>query len=286
MKHFFMITNPLKDPGLETTKRIEKFLTEAGCACIVQVQSDSEEIGGMYTNASRIPKDTECILALGGDGTLIEAARDTIDLDIPLLGINLGSLGFLTGVEKANIEHALNLLIQDEYELENRMMLNGQVYRGDTCVESSHALNDIVITRNGSLQIIHFHIYVNGQFLKGYNADGVIISTPTGSTGYNMSAGGPIVEPKAKLVVVTPICPHTLNTRSIVFSAEDEIVIEMVAGKKDVPLRVEANFDGGHVAALEKGDRIVITKSEKTTDIVKLSHVSFLEALHKKMSEI
>lgn len=286
MKHFFMVTNPLKDFGLETTKRIEKFLTEAGCDCKVQVRSDLEEKKWMYTNASEIPKDTECILVLGGDGTLIEAARDTIELDIPLLGINLGSLGFLTGVEKANIEHALSLLIQDEYELENRMMLNGQVYRGEECVESSHSLNDIVITRNGSLQIIHFHIYVNGQFLKGYHADGVIISTPTGSTGYNMSAGGPIVEPGAKLIVVTPICPHTLNTRSIVFSAEDEIVIEMVAGKKDVPLRVEANFDGGHVVALEKGDRIVIKKSEKTTDIIKLSHVSFLEALHKKMSEI
>ena len=207
-------------------------MAESGCSCKIQVRTDSEVQKWMYTNASEIPAETECILVLGGDGTLIEAARDTIELDIPLLGINLGALGFLAEVEKANIEHALGLLIQDEYQIENRMMLNGQIYRGAECIESSHALNDIVITRSGSLQIIHFHIYVNGQFLKGYDADGVIVSTPTGSTGYSMSAGGPIVEPKAKLIVVTPICPHTLSTRSIVFSAEDEIVIEMIAGKK------------------------------------------------------
>lgn len=285
MKHFFIITNPLKDKGLETTKRIAGFLEQAGCVCQVQVKTEAEAADCNYTRASEILPETECILVLGGDGTLIEAARDTIELNIPLLGINLGALGFLAEVERSNIENALTLLIQDAYQIEKRMMLGGQIYRGEMCVESSYALNDIVITRSGSLQIIHFHIYVNGQFLKGYDADGVIISTPTGSTGYSMSAGGPIVEPKAKLIVVTPICPHTLSTRSIVFSAEDEIVIEMVAGKKDIPLQTEANFDGGHVVALEKGDRIVVTGSDKTTDIVKLSQVSFLEALHKKMSE-
>lgn len=285
MKHFFIIANPAKDAGLETAKRIEHFLTQAGCECRVQVRTDAGDAHSMYTNASEIPPQTECILVLGGDGTLIEAARDTIELNIPLLGINLGALGFLAEVEKANIESALPLLIRDEYQIEKRMMLNGQVCRGNGCIESSHALNDIVITRSGSLQIIHFHIYVNGQFLKGYDADGVIIATPTGSTGYSMSAGGPIVEPKAKLIVVTPICPHTLSTRSIVFSAEDEIVIEMVAGKKDIPLQTEANFDGGHIVKLEKGDRIIVTGSDRTTDIVKLNDVSFLEALHKKMSE-
>lgn len=286
MKHFFVITNPSKDEDLKTTKQIEKILTDAGCECIVQVRSGSGEKEWTYTDASGIPKQTECILVLGGDGTLIEAARDTIELDIPLLGINLGSLGFLTGVEKTGISQALMLLRKDKYELESRMMLSGQIYRDGICTESSHALNDIVITRSGSLQIVYFDLYVNGQFLKGYHADGVIVSTPTGSTGYNMSAGGPIVEPGAKLIVVTPICPHTLNTRSVVFSPEDEIVIQMTAGKKDAPLRAEVDFDGGHFMPLREGDRIVITKSEKTTDIIRLSDVSFLEALHKKMSEI
>lgn len=285
MKHFFIIPNPLKDTDLENTKQIVDFLKQSGCSCSVRVKKDTEGQEQTYTDPAQIPGDTECILVLGGDGTLLEAARDTVGLEIPLLGINLGSLGFLAEVEKNQISRALQLLLQDRYETESRMMLDGRLYRGERCMESGYALNDIVITRSGSMQIIHFHIYVNGQFLNAYNADGIIISTPTGSTGYNMSAGGPIVEPKARLLVITPICPHTLNTRSIVLSAEDEVVIQMAADKKDVLFRAEVNFDGGHTTALETGDRIVVTKSEKTTDIVKISQLSFLEVLHKKMSE-
>lgn len=285
MKHFFVITNPLKDPDLKNTRQIEDFLRQSGCVCNVQVKRENDAGGQTYTDVSQIPRDTQCILVLGGDGTLIEAARDTVGMNIPLLGINFGTLGFLAEVEKNGVRHALTLLMEDNYETESRMMLDGGLCRGDVCLERSFALNDIVITRTGSLRIIHFHIYVNGQFLNEYNADGIIISTPTGSTGYNLSAGGPIVEPKARLMVITPICPHTLNTRSIVLSAEDEIVVEMEAGKENEVFQAEVNFDGGHMAALKVGDRIVVTKSEKTADIVKLSKRSFVEALHKKMSE-
>lgn len=285
MQHFFIITNPSKDPNLENTKKIASFLEQAGCTCKVQVRGEADGQGDAYTDAARIPSQTQCILVLGGDGTLIEAARDTALLEIPLLGINLGSLGFLAEVEKSGIEGALQQLLEDKFSLERRMMLSGGVYRDGACLQNLHALNDIVITRSGSMQIIHFHVYVNGQFLNEYNADGVILSTPTGSTGYNLSAGGPIVEPRAKLLVLTPICPHTLNTRSIVLSAEEEVVIEMAEGKKKLPLQAEVNFDGGHGMALQTGDRILVRKSEKTTDIVKLNQVSFLETLHKKMSE-
>ena len=146
-------------------------------------------------------------------------------------------------------------------------------------------MNDIVISRCGSLQILKFHIYVNGQFLNTYSADGMIVATPTGSTGYNMSAGGPIVEPGARLLLLTPICPHTLNTRSIVLSAEDEIVIEIPEGRDGHEQSVEANFDGSHKVTLKTGDRIEISKAVKTTGILKLNTESFLTVLHKKMSE-
>lgn len=285
MKHFFIITNPLKDQELATTGEVTAFLAGEGCSCQVKIARTAMEGGRAYTDAAEIPEETECILVLGGDGTLIEAARDTVARGIPLLGINLGSLGFLAEVEKNNIRHALGLLIRDQYQTESRMMLNGQLVRGESCVESSYALNDIVITRSGPMQIIHFHLYVNGQFLNEYNADGVILSTPTGSTGYNMSAGGPIVEPGADLIVVTPICPHTLNTRSVVLSGDDEIMIEIAAWKKDAAFRAEVYFDGGCGALLELGDQITVTKSGRRTEIVKISQVSFLEALHKKMSE-
>lgn len=283
MKHFFLITNPLKDRELVTTKRIKNFLDQKGCSCKVQVYDQAKKDGG-YTDSAEIPQDTECILVLGGDGTLIEAARDTSRLAIPLIGINLGTLGFLAEVEQSNLEHALQSLIADQYQLESRMMLKGRVMRDGECRESSCALNDIVITRSGSMQIIHFHIYVNGQFLNEYDGDGVIISTPTGSTGYSMSAGGPIVEPAARLMVITPICPHTLNTRSIILSADDEIAVEMVSERGERREQAEVNFDGSHGVALRANDKIYVTRSERTTDIVKLNQMSFLEILHKKMS--
>lgn len=285
MNNFYIVTNVTKDKSLETTDYIEKYLTEHGRHVTVMVRGGIEKGMQEDKHLLQIPPETDCILVLGGDGTLLQTARDTVGLGIPLLGINLGTLGFLAEVEKSGIEGALQQLLEDKFSLERRMMLSGGVYRDGACLQNLHALNDIVITRSGSMQIIHFHVYVNGQFLNEYNADGVILSTPTGSTGYNLSAGGPIVEPRAKLLVLTPICPHTLNTRSIVLSAEDEVVIEMAEGKKKLPLQAEVNFDGGHGMALQTGDRILVRKSEKTTDIVKLNQVSFLETLHKKMSE-
>ena len=130
-----------------------------------------------------------------------------------------------------------------------------------------------------------FNIYVNGQFLNDYKADGMIITTPTGSTGYNLSAGGPLVEPRAKLIVLTPICPHSLNQRSIILSPEDVIEIEIPQGREGRIQTVEASFDGTHVIPLETGDRIRIVQSEKITEFIQLNQVSFLEVLHKKMSD-
>lgn len=283
MEHFYIITNQEKDDKLEVTNLVQKMLEENGKRVSMYVRQCILD-GVSYTDAQTIPEDVDCILVLGGDGTLLQAARDVVEKEIPLLGINLGTLGYLAEVEKTGIEKAINQLIRGEYHLEDRMMLTGQVIREGKILEDTYALNDVSITRGGSLQIINFDIYVNGQFLNSYSADGIIISTPTGSTGYNMSAGGPIVEPKANLIVLTPICPHTFNTRSIILSAEDVVVVEVKPARDGRRLEVEANFDGSHRVLLQPGDRIQVARSEKTTGIVKLSEVSFLEILHKKMS--
>lgn len=282
MKHFYLITNRDKDTELAVTNRIREELHKRGAVCNVHVLDHCA--GSGYTDSREIPKETECILVLGGDGTLLEAARDTVELDIPLIGVNLGTLGYLAEVDRENLADALSRLCEDDFCLEERMMLEGQIMTQESC-QRNYALNDIVITRSGSLQMLYFHIFVNGHFLKGYSADGVIISTPTGSTGYNLSAGGPIVEPGANLMVITPVCPHTLITRSIVLSPEDEIEIEIKPARGAREQRVEADFDGGHSIPLEAGDRIRIVRSERTTSIVKLSNASFLEVLHRKMSE-
>lgn len=171
-------------------------------------------------------------------------------------------------------------LVEGNYTIEERMMLYGSAaYRNVRDV----ALNDIVMTRSGSMKIVHFNLYVNGEFLNSYDADGLIVSTPTGSTAYNLSAGGPIVEPTASLIVVTPICSHALNSRSIVFADKDEIVIEIGAKRENQIEEAVIAYDGADEVPLHTGDRIRIKKAWETAKIVKLSKVSFLETLREKM---
>ncbi len=285
MKRFYIITNRLKDSDLQVTEEIKRHLNMRGAEAIIQVEAAEQATTKVYTNSHAIPQDIDCVIVLGGDGTLLQAARDTSDRGIPLLGINMGTLGYLAEVEMNYLEQALDRLIADEFDIEKRMMLFGQMIDGDYTEQMMYALNDICITRTGSLQILNFNIYVNGQLLNRCSADGLIISTPTGSTGYNMSAGGPIVEPKAQLIVLTPICAHTLNTRSIVLSAEDEVIVEIAESRDGRRQLVEANADGADTVIMKTGERIRIVRSERTTSIVKMSKVSFLETLYRKMSE-
>lgn len=267
-------------------------IVRAGCAeNVVGAQAGGADSAQNTASAQTVEtavedgiKERSCILVLGGDGTMLRAARNMMDKDIPLIGVNLGTLGYLAEVDICTIESALDRLLADDFTREERMMLRGKVRRQGR-VEENFALNDIVISRCGPLQILTFDIYVNGQFLNSYSADGMIVATPTGSTGYNMSAGGPIVEPAARLLLLTPICPHTLNTRSIVLASEDEIRIEIPQGKDGRQQTVEASFDGSHKITLQTGDSIVVRRASKTTGILKLNTESFLTVLHKKMSE-
>ena len=272
MKHFFILTNTLKDSNFEVQNRIVSYLEKKGMIC--------EYEGGPS-------EKTECILVLGGDGTLLQAARENVHRNIPLIGVNLGSLGYLAEVDLNFVEPALDALIADEYSIEKRMLLTGKIIRkdGETFEEETFALNDVAITRGLSFRIISFNTYVNGQFLNHYHADGIIVSTPTGSTGYNLSAGGPIVDPIAELMVMTPICPHTINTRSIVLSPCSEVEIEIPVGKHGLDQEVEVYFDSSMRLVMNTGDRIQITQYQKYIEIIKISKVSFLEVLRQKMSD-
>lgn len=286
MDYFFVLTNQPKDKELKITRYICEYLRKRGKQCDYRVFTPQKErLGIANKNPLNLPEKVECVLVLGGDGTLIQAAMDTLYLDIPLIGINLGNVGFLAEVEQANLDSALEQLISGEVQREERMMLSGVLQRTKREPEKYHALNDIVLTREGVLKIVSYDIFVNGRFLNSYQADGLIVSTPTGSTGYNMSAGGPIVEPKAKLILLTPICPHTLNARSIVLSAEDEIEVKIPAGKNGDTQRTELNFDGRSMEILKTGDSLLINQSKLVTRLIRLNEESFLEVLHKKMSE-
>ncbi len=281
MHNFLLIVNAQKDKGLFFTNRVEAYLVEKGCYVDVIVLEKREddillEKVGNY----------DCAVVLGGDGTILRVAKRIGNSHIPILGINLGHLGYLAEVEKENFEKTIDSLCNNEFEMEDRMMLNGYVMRGGVKICEEEALNDIVITRGGSLQVLCYEILVNGKTLKNYKADGVILATPTGSTAYNLSAGGPLVEPGADIMLVTPICPHTMLSKSFVLKAQDEVAVNILAPHEaDVEQIIEVNFDGSNRVKLMAGDRVVVSKSDKTVTLIRLSQLSFLETLHRKLRE-
>lgn len=275
MKHFYLIANPSKPGALDMAEKLETEFLRRGASCV--------HTRG-YTRPEQIPADTECIITLGGDGTLIQASRDLISLELPMMGINMGHLGYLTQVSREeSLGPVLDALLSNSFTLEKRMMLEGSVVGAKKTVKGI-ALNEIVLTRQDVLQMLHFQVYLNDVFFNEYMADGIIAATPTGSTAYNLSAGGPIVAPGAQLMVLTPICPHSLNARSIVLSPEDRISIRLVdwSGGKSY----SAVFDGDQVFPLHYGEQLEICRAPKYTTLIQLKNVSFLENIRQKMDRI
>ena len=284
MKHFFIITNTSKDPALVETNRIKDYLEEHGAEVTLAEQvmvSSNDEKKPRFT--SEVPEDAEVCVVLGGDGTMLQAAANVIDKDIPIIGVNLGTVGYLAEVDKEDAMNAMDKLLADDFGIENRMMLSGVLQQGEDAGKVNHALNDIVIARCSSIQVLNFNIFVNDMPLTQYHADGIILSSPTGSTGYNMSAGGPIVDPSAQILLLTPICPHTINARTIVLSEHDKVTVEIGEGRGGADQIVEATLDGSNRKIMKSGDRIDICASDKVTKIVKLSSESFLNTLRKKL---
>lgn len=276
MERFYIITNNLKDPDYRITQEMKAYIVNHGKTCLLCAKDEDGHI-----IQDKIPEGMECGIVLGGDGTLIRAARELKNHNIPLLGVNMGTLGYLAEVELPHYEKALDYLFEHTPDIERRMMMRGDICGSKT--EENVAMNDIVITREGNLRIVHFKVYVNGMFLSSYQADGIIVSTPTGSTGYNLSAGGPVVEPTASMFVITPICSHSLNTGSVVLSGEDTVEIEICEGRYGRIERALVTFDGADTVGLETGDRVIIKKAEETTKLVKLSKESFIKIMREKM---
>lgn len=274
MERFYIITNLLKDKDFKITRKIQEYIEHHGKSCIL---SEKDEDGHIIPGS--VPERVDCAIVLGGDGTLIRAARDLGGHDIPLLGINMGTLGYLTEVELPQFQEAMDKLFSGHLDIEDRMMMQGVI---DAKAEHV-AMNDIVVTREGNLRVVHFNVYVNGVLLNSYLADGVIISTPTGSTGYNLSAGGPVVEPTAQMFVITPICSHALNASSVVLSAEDVIEVEICEGRYGRTETALVSFDGAETVPVSTGDRILVKRASETTKLVKLSRESFMKIMREKM---
>ena len=277
MNNFFIIANKQKDINLEITEQIRHHISRLGAVCNIYDQYDRD------VSSIDIPEETQCILVIGGDGTILAAARMLVGSNIPLLGINLGTLGFLADVNLADLSKTLDLLLQDQYQVENRIMLTAEVYKQGKKAATYIALNDFNINRFGASRVIGLKVGINGSVIDRYRADGVIVCTPTGSTGYNLSAGGPIINPTCKNFVITPICPHSLTARSIVLAKEDIVTVEVEQIRSNIKEEAIISFDGREGLSLFPGDQVKIYKSQEVTPFIKATEVSFVQILKEML---
>ena len=221
------------------------------------------------------------IITLGGDGTLLRAAAVLHGAGIPILGINLGHLGYLTEVADRNqIPEVIGLMLSGRYTRDVRSMIRAELYRDGVMIREGIALNEVLISRLRGVSILRFGIYCDGLELSHYASDGIIVATPTGSTAYNLSAGGPIVSPHAPVHILTPVSSHSLTTRPVILEDTGEIEIHAESDNQIL------SFDGGNLAELVKGDIVRIRKAEETTTLVQIHTDSFLKTLREKMWDL
>ena len=284
MKKIILCPNPYRDKDLSAAREAAEILRAAGQRVVFclpfRPEAPFSAHGLDLRPLQQELRGADMIIAFGGDGTILHLAKTAAARNIPVLGVNLGSLGFMSELER-NEMHLLKNLAAGDFKRERRMMLDISVERDGHRVYSNTALNDAVITKGAVARVIRMHVYVGTALLGYLEGDGVVVATPTGSTAYSMSAGGPIVEPTARNFVISPICAHTIHSNSYVLSADTNItVVPKDAGRKPVFLSV----DGGRAFSLRGGDKVKIENSKQETVLIRLSDKSIFEILRTKMS--
>ena len=254
--------------ALAATPRVERERVEAATGCVLETMQ-----------ADELAATADLVVVLGGDGTMIAAARLLDKREVPVIGINYGSLGYLTEASVEQLIPSLESVLEGNYKIDHRVMLTAELKRGDESLLRSRVLNDVVISKSALARIIEIETWLDGQFVNCFRADGLIVSTPTGSTAYSLSAGGPIVYPSMNAVVITPICPHTLSNRPLVVPDEAEIELVMKTPKEEVAL----TLDGQVGYRLEAGDRVCINKSSLTFNLVQPLNRNYFEVLRGKL---
>lgn len=284
MKNFAIVANSSNGNSEKCAEQITEILERNGCRCTASlIARENKRYHHRFTDPELVPADTEAILSLGGDGTFIHSCKDLLSLQIPVFGVNFGTLGYMTEVDVNGFEEALQSIINDCYEIEERILLNWEIVSDGNIIRNGLAFNDLVLQRSLDSGIALYDVSVDGHYLNTYSADGIILSTPTGSTGYNLSAGGPVVLPVSEIVLVTPICAHTLNSRSIVLPASVTVELTGKINSRGVYPDIYVTIDGEKGIRLAKGDVIRASKAEGSAKILKINTMSFIEQLGKKM---
>lgn len=268
-----LFPNTVKEKARTIAFSIKEYLANKGIELVTTDESSS------YLEVPSIskvdPTKIDFVISLGGDGTILRLVQKYPDIHAPLLGINVGQLGFMADVRVDDIYPSLQDLINGEYQIEKRVMLQGWIHQE----EAKFAINDIIIHRGQNPNLIDLGIHVNGQYLNTFSADGVIFSTPTGSTAYSLAAGGPILTPELEALVLTPICPHTISNRPIVLSLDERLQVQYLSNHSPI----EAMFDGIAKITIEPGEVFYVEKHKRYFNIVRLLRTDYFSTLRTKL---
>jgi len=274
-----VISSLEKDKNFKFTRQVSSHLLKMNASVFLPASNKAAAVeNAEYLENNLLFDSAELIIAIGGDGTILHAAKSAALKQLPVLGINTGRLGFMAGLEVDELER-LEKLFSGDFEIDNRMMLEVRVSGNDGVF---YALNDAVVSRGSLSRIIDIMVTSNGREVAGYRADGIIIYTPTGSTAYSLSAGGPIVDPLLESIGITPICPHSLISRTILFEPNSQIsILPHNLQEKEAWLTI----DGQNIVRLESGAEVFVSRSKLKTKLVRLKDISFYEVLKNKMNE-
>jgi NAD+ kinase len=278
--------NPYRDRGLKAAQTADKILRKAGAEtriCLPFSVDNNFDLPKLhYSKMEEELPQADMIICFGGDGTILHASKDANAYDLPVLGINLGSVGFMAELEMGELS-SLSKIPAGKYHLEERMMLDVSVVRDGEVIYQDLALNDAVITKGAVARIVDLEVFADNVLVSNFSGDGLVISTPTGSTAYSMAAGGPIVEPTANNMIITPICAHSLHAKAFVLAPERTVCARM---DRHARRNAYLSVDGGKAVRLNSGDQVQVVMAEHKTRLVRLTGRSFYELIHKKLGEL
>ena len=283
MKHVILTPNPYRDKNFHTVRQAAAVLREAGIEpkiCLPFEVDRSFELPRdlRFSRLDRELPNAELLICFGGDGTILHTAKAATRKGVPVLGVNIGTMGFMAELESTELDK-LALLTEDKYTIDSRMMLDVTVQRDRDIIYHDICLNDAVITKGAVARIVHLAVKCDGVQAMECGADGMIIATPTGSTAYSLSAGGPIVEPQASSIIVTPICSHDVGSRCIVASDKRVITVELTQNARR---NAYLSADGGKAIRLNMGDVVTVRKSRLETRLVRLNDRNFFDVVNTK----
>jgi NAD+ kinase len=279
-KYQSTISGPAGTHSRQALEEIAHYLMDRGCDVVLEADTASNMGMARFNtlDVDGIGKQADLCLVVGGDGTMLGICRQLAQYKVPLIGINQGRLGFITDIPFGQYQAVLEPMLAGECEEDQRSLMLGRVMRDGRCVFSALAMNDVVVNRGASSGMVELRVEVDGHFVANQRADGLIIASPTGSTAYSLSAGGPLLHPAIDGWVIVPIAPHTLSNRPLVLTSAGEIAVEIVAGRD-----ASASFDTQSLASLMHGDRIVVTRSEHKVRFLHPKGWSYFDTLRQKM---